>query len=247
MTPNLGAGGNAAIESAAALANSLSGLTTSKPSLEEVQNALTEFYTKRQLRANAICDLANDLTRIEALATLPDKIMALYAIPALGDFLTDVACDSIVGAEILNALPVPARSLTATMPWNPEFGAEKHESRWKRAMYALPLLLILYGSYRTLGAVIGQLQPSIMANKELGKAVLDDDTVVFLCTKFFGIKYIDGFIAPYVSLWTPSIGNFDVAGRMQAIAFLGDLIPIQVIWMAEGVRRGNFVTAAHLL
>jgi hypothetical protein len=247
MTPNLGAGGNAAIESAAALANSLSGLTTSKPSLEEVQNALTEFYTKRQLRANAICDLANGLTRIEALATLPDKIMALYAIPALGDFLTDVTCDGIVGAEILNALPVPARSLTATMPWNPESGVGKHESRWKRAMYALPLLLILYGSYRTLGAVISQLQPSIMANKELGKAVLDDDTVVSLCTKFFGIKYIDSFIAPYVSLWTPSLGNFDVAGRMQAIAFLGDLVPIQVIWMVEGLRRGNFVTAAHLL
>jgi len=47
MTPNLGAGANAAIESATALANSLSGLTTSKPSLEEVRNALTEFYTKR--------------------------------------------------------------------------------------------------------------------------------------------------------------------------------------------------------
>jgi hypothetical protein len=134
MTPNLGAGGNAVIESAVALANSLSGLTTSKPSLEEIQNALTEFYIKRQLRANVICDLANDLTRIEALATLPDKIIALYAIPALGDFLTDITCDSIVGAEILNALPVPARSLTATMPWNPEFGVGKHESRWKRVM-----------------------------------------------------------------------------------------------------------------
>jgi hypothetical protein len=208
---------------------------------------LTEFYDKRQLRANAVCDLANDLTRIEALATLADKIMALYAIPALGDFLTDVTCDSMVGAEIFNALPVPARSLTAAMPWNPESGVGKHESPSKRAMYALPLLVILYGSYRTMGAVIGQLLPSIVANKELGKVVLVDDTVVSLCTRFFGIKYIDSFLATFVSLWTPSIGSFDVTGRMQAISFLGDLIPIQVIWMIEGIRRGNFVTAAHLL
>jgi 2-polyprenyl-6-methoxyphenol hydroxylase-like FAD-dependent oxidoreductase len=116
MTPNLGAGGNAAIESTAALSNSLSRITDPNPSLEEVRKALNEFFMKRHGRANTICNSANELTRIEALATLPDKIMALYAIPALGDFLSDIICDSMVGAELLETLPAPARSLTATMP-----------------------------------------------------------------------------------------------------------------------------------
>lgn len=66
MTPNLGAGGNAAIESAAALANSLTALSQSTktgqpPSLEVVRKFLRAYYEKRHLRANIICDSANDL------------------------------------------------------------------------------------------------------------------------------------------------------------------------------------------
>jgi 2-polyprenyl-6-methoxyphenol hydroxylase-like FAD-dependent oxidoreductase len=54
MTPNLGAGGNAAIESAAALANSLSRMKDPNPSLDKVRAALEEFYAKRHERANRI-------------------------------------------------------------------------------------------------------------------------------------------------------------------------------------------------
>jgi hypothetical protein len=151
MTPNLGAGGNAAIESASALANSLSKLTDPNPSLEEVRKALSEFYVKRHARVNTICNSANELTRIEALSTLPDKNMALYAIPVLGDFLSDITCDSMVGAELLETLPAPPKSLTATMPWNPESGVGKHVKKWLRALYALPLLLIWYGCSQTMG------------------------------------------------------------------------------------------------
>ena len=122
MTPNLGAGGNAAIESAVALANSISKISDSNPSLDEVRKALSDYYTKRHSRVNKTCDTANQLTRIEALANWPLKIMALYAIPALGDFLSDITVDALVGAELLESLPVPERSLAATMPWDPRVG-----------------------------------------------------------------------------------------------------------------------------
>jgi hypothetical protein len=247
MTPNLGAGGNAAIESAAALANSISNLTDPHPSLDKVQDVLKGFYMKRHMRANSVCKSANELTRVEALATLPDKIMALYVIPALGDFLSDIICDVIVGAEMLDSLPAPPRSLTATMPWNPESGVGKHEKKLVRALYALPLLFVMYSCQKIMIPLIARTLPSLSGAGEIGELVLGNGKAASLCTRFFGIKSVDKFTATYVAAFTPSIGGLDPASRMQMISFLGDLIPIQAIWMIEGVRRGNFTTAPHLL
>lgn len=247
MTPHFGAGGNAAIESAAALANSISNLASPNPTLDEVRMALRGFYLKRHERANAICKAANELTRIEALETLPRKIMALYLIPALGDFLADITCDSIVGAEILESLPPPPRSLAATMPWNPELGVGKHESKLIRALYALPLLAIFYGCGKTMGPALGNALPILESAIKTGEIALGGENVASLYTKYFGIKGIDDLISLYVAAFTPSIGGQDPASRMQMISLLGDLIPIQAIFMIEGIRRGNFLTASHLL
>lgn len=247
MTPNLGAGGNAAIESAAALANSISKLKGPSPSTDEVRTVLKGFYVKRHGRANATIKSANDLTRIEALATLTDKIMGIYAIPALGDYLADITCDSMIGAEMLDSLPPPARSLEATMHWDPESGIGKHESKLLRALYALPLLAILYGCAKTMGPALGPALPLLKGATIAGEVALGDGQVVPLFTRYFGLKGLDDFIAIYVAAFTPSIGGQDPASRMQMISLLGDLIPIQAIWMIESVRRGNFLTASHLL
>ncbi|OBT70177.1 hypothetical protein VE03_00332 [Pseudogymnoascus sp. 23342-1-I1] len=247
MTPNLGAGGNAAIESAAALANSLSKLKNASPSIDEVRTALKEFYVKRHDRANATIKSANDLTRIEALATLAHKIMAIHAMPALGDFIADVTCDSMVGAEMLDSLPPPARSLQATMPWDPETGIGKHESKLLRALYALPLLAILYCCANTMGAALGPVLPLLEVGSRAGEVVLGDGQVVPLVTRYIGLKSVDDFISVFVAAFTPSIGGQDPASRMQMISLLADLIPIHAIWTIESVRRGNFLTASHLL
>jgi len=102
----------------------------------------------------------------------------------------------------------------------------------------------LYGCHRTMGATIEAL---IIPTTAAGTLTLSPEVVVPLCRKFFGLEGLDNFLSKYVGFFTPSIGNYDPIGRLQAIAFLGDLIPIQVIWMIEGIRRGNFGTAAHLL
>lgn len=244
MTPNLGAGGNAAIESAAALANHIFKLTSSNPPVEEIQKVFKDFHNKRKDRANSTCDTANDLTRIEALDNWVYKILAIHVIPAAGDFLTDLTTDALVGAELLESLPAPARSLTATMPWDPEAGIGKKEKKWVRALYALPLLAIVYGCHRTMGETVKNLVPLTAAP---GLLNLGNGVVTTWATKFFGIAAVDKILSKYVALFTPAIGGFDVAGRMHAIAFLGDLIPLQTIWMIESIRRGNFLTASHLL
>jgi len=246
MTPNLGAGGNAAIESATALANSICQLG-SAPTLSEIRECLHGYHKKRSPRANITCDSANQLTRIEALRTLPDKLMALYAIPALGDFLADITCDAMVGAELLESLPAPERSLAATMPWNPETGVGKKEKKWVRALYALPILAAVYGAQKTMGVTLAQVITLLKAGSGDGKINLGDGLVVPLYKQYFGIKGLDAFVSVFVTFFTPIIGNFDPISRMHGLAFLGDLIPLQTIWLVEGVRRGNFTTVAHLL
>jgi hypothetical protein len=199
------------------------------------------------VRANIVCDSAHQLTRIEAFATTADKVMALHAIPALGDFLSDVTCDAMVGAELLEILPTPARSLTATMPWDPEVGVGKTEKKWVRALYALPLLVVVYGCSKTMGPTAGQLIPLVGPSIKRGALHLVPGQATPILSEFFGLKWIDRWLGVYVSVFTPSISGLDPVGRVQGIAFLADLIPIQAIWMIEGIRRGNFTTAAHLL
>ncbi len=244
MTPNLGAGGNAAIESATALANALSKLPNHTLSLEQVRHALNEFYRKRYERANLTCDQANDLTRLEALSNLGSKPTVWYALPYLGDALVDLTCDFMVGAEILDALPAPAQSLTATMPWNTEAGVGKHENKLVRALWALPILLALYGASQTMGPTLENLE---VVSSGGGTIALGYGVVVDLVSKYLGIESFDAFISKFVIFFTPSIGNFDPIGRLQWIGFSADLVAMQTIWFIEGVRRGNIFTAAHLL
>ncbi|KAH7342650.1 hypothetical protein BKA65DRAFT_595732 [Rhexocercosporidium sp. MPI-PUGE-AT-0058] len=244
MTPNLGAGGNAAIESAAALANSLASLPKHTLSLQEIRYALQAFYEKRHERANNICDAANDLTRLEALSSFGNKLTAFYGIAALGDFLIDMTCDAMVGAEMLDSLPAPARSLEATMPWNPNSGVGKHESKWKRAVWALPILLALYAASQTMGATLENLTfgESPGTNVDLGYGV-----VAPLVVKYFGNAGFDTFLSKYVAVFTPVIGDWSPITRLQAHGFLADLVSFQTIWYIEGLRRGNLFTAVHLL
>ncbi|KAH7419384.1 hypothetical protein BKA64DRAFT_751832 [Cadophora sp. MPI-SDFR-AT-0126] len=246
MTPNLGAGGNAAIESAAALANSLANLPKHTLSLQQIRYALKAFHDKRQERVNNTCDTANDLTRVEAMSNLGNKLTALYLLPALGDSLTDLTCDAMVGAEILDSLPAPVQSLTATMPWNPNSGLGKHENKWKRAAWALPILLALYAASRTMGITIENLT-SGDSSGTAGQIDLGDGMVAPLVTKYFGNAGFDVFLTKYVTFFTPYIGDWDSIARLHGYGFLSDLVAFQTIWYIEGLRRGNFFTAAHFL
>ena len=82
VTPNMGAGGNAAIETAAALANELKKMADTaekgKPSYETIKARLGDYQKTRDFRMTAISKAANSLTRIHALATLKDKLLALW-------------------------------------------------------------------------------------------------------------------------------------------------------------------------
>ena len=103
--PNARAGGNACIESAAALANSIKAMVNRSgphPSFEVIMQCLPAYQRNRDQRTLSIVEVANKLTRIHALKGLDDKITAHYVIPNAGDQLTDIQSELMVGAIMLD-------------------------------------------------------------------------------------------------------------------------------------------------
>jgi hypothetical protein len=128
------------------------------------------------------------------------------------------------------AVPVEDMALfSSSMP-------KRAESSLRHAISALPLLLILYFAHKTFGTSLHQLSPMFTSNKS--KLDLGGITVPF-SGKFFNWKGADDIISLYAAFFTPSVGGYDEVGRLQAIAFLADLVPLQVVWMVEGVRLSN--------
>ena len=157
MTPNMGAGGNAAIETSVALANELKRMKDAagekeRPSYETISTYLGNYQKVRETRLSAILTAANGLTRIHALKTLKDRILAFGILPRAGDMFVDLNCDMVTGSVKLDYLSVPEKSLKGNMPFNPSQGLGQAESKLWRAAKALPFLATtLLAAYVMLG------------------------------------------------------------------------------------------------
>ncbi|KAF7504426.1 hypothetical protein GJ744_002230 [Endocarpon pusillum] len=144
MTPNLGQGGNFAIESAAALTNRLHALAQShrpsRPGLKEIESTLADYQHSRHRRAQEVYDASAMATRMQALKTPGDWFMQIHVMPRVGDILGDVLCQVLVKAPKLDFLPVPPRPVRGTMPFQtPENALQKENVLW-RVFRAAPLL-----------------------------------------------------------------------------------------------------------
>ena len=135
------------------------------------------------------------------------------------------------------------------MPFNPEQGIGKEEPKWKRALWGLPLLALLYTARKTMG-VTSRLTSIENLGEDLqrvGGILLDEGQVLPVIEKFVGIGTVDKLLRFYAAIFTPMISGIDVAAHAQGLLFLADLVPLQAIWTVESIRRGNFLTASHLL
>ncbi|TVY84856.1 hypothetical protein LSUE1_G001301 [Lachnellula suecica] len=132
------------------------------------------------------------------------------------------------------------------MSGNPKTQVVK-EKKWVRALYALPILAAVYGAQKTMGVTVEIMTPMLQTAVKEGKIDSGNGVVAPLHKQFFGVKGLDDFMAIFVAFFTPILGNFDPASGKQGMAFGGDLIALQTIWLVEGIRRGNHTTVAHLL
>jgi FAD dependent monooxygenase len=93
MTPNMGQGGNQAIESAAVLTNCLVEMFARNQKsgknlgIGEIENALKKYQSIRQKRSKRFVDLSGAVTRNEALATWKNTSRFLYMEPLSGEVM----------------------------------------------------------------------------------------------------------------------------------------------------------------
>ncbi|GAB7353291.1 hypothetical protein MBLNU459_g3793t2 [Dothideomycetes sp. NU459] len=205
MTPNAGAGGNASIESAAALTNAINAMldkASGRPSQHEVEACLREYQLSRKVRVTGIIKSSNMVTRIQAMAGFKETFFVNYVIKNLGEVLLDMQANFYVGATMLSFLPPPRRSLDVNMPYNPQQGEGKQESVLKRALLALPLLGLMYLAVQMMDATIafpwvGELLKAGTIQWTAGE--------VPLRPYFYGLPWLDELWRGIIVFFTPSI------------------------------------------
>ncbi|KAH8592118.1 hypothetical protein B0O99DRAFT_549387 [Bisporella sp. PMI_857] len=240
MTPNIGQGGNWAIESAAALANNLNKLNKTygktRPSIKHIRHILVEYQQSRQVRTKSICDTANLATRVEAMSNYIQKLIVFYVVPHGGDIPVDIFCETVRGAEKLDFLPLPEKSLNAAMPYrNAQSGHQSASSAW-RMFWTLPLLGLLFAARLTLGPTVRPVYP-LSGN---GEVPFGNKTMAVHTAISYSMKWINShaFLSP--------VHELSLTEERQIIEFMGDMAPLQIIWTIESMRRGNVLTFAAL-
>ncbi|KAH7152589.1 monooxygenase [Dactylonectria macrodidyma] len=223
MTPHSGQGGNNAIESATALANSLRELKQlsagAPPSLDEIRRVLTTYESSRRFRANQMVQMAGHHTRLEALATPKDRFLARHVLCRLGDALVDANCYGMVGATRFEGLPLPARSFTATMPFNPRVGLGHRESKLWRSVCAFPLVgLALYAQSANLHAIRDILSGSATINQPHLVSFLADLSTTQLIWVIESLRRGNA--------WTPMILGPVICGFLSQGAGIGMVAPL---------------------
>ncbi|KAH6714093.1 hypothetical protein BKA61DRAFT_607191 [Leptodontidium sp. MPI-SDFR-AT-0119] len=124
MTPNMGQGGNQAIESGAVLTNCLlemltlnsnssKGVRTSTGTktavhISDIKASLDRYQALRQQRAKMVVGFSANLTRRDALDTLAYTLQFLF-LPPSERFIADFSTELFRSAPCLNFLPQPSR------------------------------------------------------------------------------------------------------------------------------------------
>ncbi|KAH6633730.1 FAD binding domain protein [Boeremia exigua] len=251
MTPNMGAGGNAAMETAAALANELKKMVDTaekgKPSYDNVRAHLANCQKVRDIRLSAVLKAANDLTRMHALATLKDRFLAFWVLPNSGDFSSDLLSDMIIGAVKLDYLPTPERSFHGTMPFNPSQGLGQAESKLWRAVRALPFLAITAAAtYFMLGICLPHIVERIGQILEEGvQNAIGEAVHVKMVHSFYGVEFLDSRFRSLTACFA-SFQFVDHVCSWQTLSFLTDVGIVYSILLIESARRANIMTLSYL-
>ncbi|KAI1121478.1 FAD dependent monooxygenase [Nemania abortiva] len=117
MAPNIGQGANMAIEDAAKLASLLHGrFPLGGLSISEIDSILHEFVAARKPRSASMCSQSEFLVRMQANQGWGRRLLGRYLIPLLKDGPSSFSGLSISGAEKLDFLDLPTRSLKG--PWD---------------------------------------------------------------------------------------------------------------------------------
>ncbi|KAI4716833.1 FAD/NAD(P)-binding domain-containing protein [Aureobasidium sp. EXF-10727] len=241
-----GFGGNAAIESAAALANSIKKLTDKSngqhPTQEQIVACLQDYQRSREIRAAAAIETSNFLTHVQALATWGHAIFARYGLNVMGDFLENLTSDISVGATMIDYLPAPEASLSGTMPFNPEQGQGNKENLLVRALLASPFLVAFAYAYSIVKVTpitgAGDVSNSFGYHTAL--------TSSSLTSNIFNFGGPSNSSATSNDVYMSASANLDPAAGIRTASYLAYFGVVLAIWSLEAVRCCNALMPVQL-
>ncbi|CAG7991652.1 unnamed protein product [Penicillium salamii] len=240
MTPNMGQGGNSAIESAASLANYLTTLTQgSSIDLSDIKNCLAKWQESRKPRTKTVSVSANGLTRLEAGATLKDRIITQHLLPYMSQYLVDKTSKSLMGAEKLDSIPLPPRASQCSMPLHLQSDASDDVSYVQRALWATPLLGCYFAANITMGSVIEKVIPLLGPIFRQGTWTASNGETVSLTRPIYHVSLLDKILGGPITCFLPSISGSDPRSYAQMFSFMADLGPVYGIWLLESYRQGS--------
>ncbi|KNG91099.1 hypothetical protein ANOM_000766 [Aspergillus nomiae NRRL 13137] len=243
MTPNIGQGGNSAIETAASLANCLSCLVKLSGghgpiALQSINDALQEWKKARQPRAKEILTLANEATRFESGATIMHTIISQYLLPYLSRYLTYRSSQMFVEGEILDFLPVPARAIQGTMPHvRPSGQTETALIRIvKLALTCVPLVGLIAYAIIAMG-LFEKGFPIALPILQKGSWTARNGEMLRVAEHIHNVSVLVKLIGSFIAFFLPSLGNSQPASYWQMRSLLTDLGIVCVIWLLERYRK----------
>lgn len=245
MTPNLGQGGNSAIESAASLANSLAVLVHdsahAKINVQEIHRCLQAWQKPHQERVGKLWLAAHKLTRLEALVGPKQKLIGLYLLPYLSQYLVDNISATIVGAAKLDCAPLPRKSLDCSIPYlnRDDHALSKSDNLWKRIFSTVPLLGCYVAAKLTMGTLITHIRPLMLPLFAEGVWTAVNGETLSLTRPIYHVPFLDNLCRPLILCFLPSISGSDPQSRIQMLSFMTDIGPIYGIWLLESYRKAH--------
>ncbi|KAK4176461.1 Neuroligin-4, X-linked [Triangularia setosa] len=249
-TPNLGVGANLGIESAATLANGIKKLADKcartrqlVPSMDDVQKLLADYQQEREIRAAAAVDASGFLTQAHCMQTPYHRFFVHWMLPNFGELIAELFHHAMIGATKIDYLPLPRRSLMVNAPFNPAQGDGRRESKLKRAVLGLPLLLLACLAFYIMN--IGLPDQAAKEQRDGGFLTVGNTTVPIL-RSFYGLGGFDDTVAWVNMIFVPGMYGVSPEGRRHMITFLLEGVPFFTIWLLESTRRANALTILQL-
>jgi len=143
----------------------------------------------------------------------------LHVFSRAGDWLLNGASVGMVGAEMLDFLPDPSRSCQGNMAFNQRYGPGTSTHTMRRALTALPLLLLACIVRNIFSKILSHPALRSQLNQCLRSGQIEFDSRIWSLPSQLGPFNV------LVTVFSPSVLGIDFLQRLQAISFLIDLAP----------------------
>ncbi|KAE8390308.1 hypothetical protein BDV23DRAFT_183601 [Aspergillus alliaceus] len=222
-----------AIEHAAVLTNIICGLVARDNNhlpTDVIERVLSRYDNKTPPPPHLGQDQDHRaLVRMQTLQSAMDRLVVRYISSYVGDLHADQFCDDAIGGEKIDYLPLPARSLTISMPFNPSRGIGQHECLWLRARRAMPLLVMSVAAFVAMFTVAPFNDThAILVSCRYGEVVLQD--------QFYYVRFLGDFSRSGVLRFIP----------LSLFADYGVWYGIMLIESARQAHRLNILRLALL-